>query len=303
MDWNKQAKKLRGRSWSQLSRLWIGVSPTDSQAGKAPDIAVGDLESLAAVLSQANEPTLRLFVDPGGVRQGLLLEALFLFHKAAHVLGATQVHLRAGMLSWSLAGGYQSATFSMRSILLLFGIGVVETKIGDYIIDAWSPPEGSTKKERSAEPGIALYKVRRPDHLALWTILLRMLRVVQVEAELWPVAFVSEICELDERDFAKQRNRLHYRNGHWPPHGDLHVCVAQGAFGTIIPTDQIYLDATAPDFSVTLAATLFFLVGRLLGDLARLSNVIGGEVDLVRGWFDSEFLAPWRSALLDHALR
>lgn len=303
--WEQQASKFMRREWGTVCNNWIRVAPDSLLNGEGPQGSIGQLPSVKAIASSVDSKHgLRLSDDdaPAGLREGILLEAIFLVHKAAHVFGAAQVHSRQGLLSWSLADGYQSAAFAMRSILSFLGLGIVEIDRGTptFVVDAWAPPVKKTRKHHEVQPDLTIRCAHRPDHKALWTMFLRLIRIVDVDEGTWPSAYTSKLQSFGAKDFSRQRNKLHYWNDHWPL-GDLHFCGTPDSLcnpSAHFEGGALKLDPSETDFSVALAGTLLFLAVRLMRDLSAKSNVIGAELSLIRGWFSSDFLELWQSVLL-----
>jgi hypothetical protein len=304
VDWEREAKKLLARAWTDLRVLWLDVAPTSPLLGEAPEYELGEIASVVSAVSGVDERTgLRLDVEPDGLREAMLCEAVYLLHKAAHVIGAARIHVERGILTWSLSSAYQAAAFAMRSILMLLGVAVVEVGNRAYMVDVWSPvsPRGTSKKQRQAPPAVEMHKVMRADHKAMWIIFRRMLRVAKVPPDVWPTAIAVELEQLQPGDFARQRNRLHYRNCHWPL-DDLHACRHSESFGILkdgfFADEASTFDADADDFSLTLGLTLVFFAIRLTRDLGSTSNVLADEVALVRSWLEQDVLATYATALL-----
>lgn len=305
--WQQQASKLGKRLWPDLYGHWLSVAPDHLLNGLGPQEGIGELLTVKDVAKRVDpQHGLRLTAEdaPSGLREGVLLEAVYLLHKAAHVLGAAQCHLKQGMWSWSLSGGYQSAAFSMRSITMLFGAVVVEVHDGGkYLVDVWAPPTGNTKKALAAPPGVLFRLAKRADHKALWTLFLRLLEVVTVSEAVWPAQYVSQLQDFAPKDFSRQRNHLHYRATHWPQE-DLHSCLAAGEFGSperVLPGGpNLELNPDQEDFSIALGGVLLSLGIRLLRDLSRGSAVLGTELVLIENWLQGDFVMDaWRPALLN----
>ncbi len=131
--------------------------------------------------------------------------------QAANVLVASQSQVTGGLPTWSIATAYQSAFFSMEAMLLMLGVAVVEVNNKTLVFDIWPEVESSLSKKLKAQyklgSEIQFVHHSRLEHHHRWAILKRVLRTLSNS----PIAgaVINAINEIDDKEFARQRNRLH----------------------------------------------------------------------------------------------
>ena len=252
--------------------------PTTNELGR-PTESIGDLLNLVSDLPL--EPGKPLVADEElqGIRLAILTEAIFLAHKAAHVLGASQVHAEKGMISWSTSSAYYSAFFGMQAILRFLGVAAVDVQSKDYLIDIW-PTDKAT---------INIHKATRSfQHREKWGIFQRLLRVADISS-VWPSKPVVEIREIGTAEFARPRNRLYYDLHFWPL-SDLHNCLVWS------PEPNTELLPESDGFPIILAFTVFGLSYRLIHDLATKAPLIADELAIIDNWIKNDFNHTFRNA-------
>lgn len=296
-EWcERKGAKLRSRSWLQVRDAWLAYLPTIDAVGEAPEERLADLTTLQKAAEEVNkekEESKEFSEEIGGLRQGILAEALFVLHKAANVLGCAQVHVSRGLCSWSLSSAYHAAFFGMKAILQLLGIAVVEIKGSTYLIDAWAEPKKKPNKKQSLlGPSyvVLIQKVSRAEHRHLWIWFQRMLRVSDVPATTWPVGCVDQLKAHDNRAFAGQRNKLHYTTTNWP-FPDLHACAPIDGFGTHsggLDDGTAISDPDSRDFSIALGLVIIRMGCQMVQDLATHSPVVEAEWKLLNQWLGGD---------------
>ena len=114
------------------------TAPSLALPGSPPQMLLSEMAALGQCLgidvlpkSQVRE----LFEPIPGLREAVLHDAIYLLHKAAHVLGSALVHVSSGMCTWSLSSAYQAAYFAMNSVMRFLGVAVVEYESRHFLID------------------------------------------------------------------------------------------------------------------------------------------------------------------------
>lgn len=213
-----------------------------------------------------------------GVREAVFSEALFLTHKAAHVLGAAEMSFTVGARTWSLADAYQSSLFAGKAIMSLCGVALLQVDGTTLLLDILPHGSKTNLKDQSAAYSAVAERI---DHKGVWTVLQRVLR--QTRCSLWPADAIKKLSLTDVQDFARQRNRIHYNNSAWIL-DDLNQFLTAGAFGTIsnwgVGTGDIDFDRD--DSSVVVAYYLLRTVLLLLTDLETQTGKITPELNVLR---------------------
>lgn len=283
MDFEKKLGRISRREWPAVRGAWLGSLPSIDRPGAAPEHGVSQLEVLRGPLSRTPE-TGEYREQVAGVREAVLREGVFLLHKAAHVVGCGQLTANIGMPSWSLSTAYQGAYFAKQGLLAMLGITIAEAENKSTLIDIW--PEirdgASTRERRAYQLGTEIQFVRlpRPDHYHRWAVLQRALRVLQQSP--FPDATRIALDRPDYRDFAKQRNTLHYSNT-WL-FDDLVTFLVLPGFGRPVDRDALVgvLTEHGDDFSIVLAQVLLAFGARLLQDLAERAPALQPEYELLK---------------------
>jgi hypothetical protein len=258
------------------------------QPGIAPEHGVSQLEVLRGPLSKTPD-TGEYREQVAGVREALLREGVFLLHKAAHVVGCGQLTANIGMPSWSLSTAYQGAYFAKQGILALLGITIAEVENRLTLIDVWPEiRDGASTRERKAyQLGTEIQFVRWPriDHYHRWAILQRALRVLQQSPFSDPMR--AALDRPGYRDFARQRNTLHYSNT-WL-FDDLVAFLVLPGFGRPANRDALVAVLTehGDDFSMVLAQVLLAFAARLLHELAARAPALQPEYALLNDCLSS----------------
>ena len=136
LDLERLLEGIRNRRWETIKGKWIKYIPDIKPPGTPPRVLfseVEDFQSSAQRLS-VSQDDLCTRADISGIRSLALWEAIFLLHKAAHVLSAAELHAKIGVLTWSLSSAYQSCFFSAKSILNFVGINIAEYKNKNYYL-------------------------------------------------------------------------------------------------------------------------------------------------------------------------
>src|SRR5262245_6242220 len=113
---------VKERDWRRIKGVWISAAPRIEPTGSKPEPGLEHLEPLLAAFRVANR--IELLPDVEGLRQNSLWEAIFLFHKASHVMRAAQSHAIEGFRSWSLFDAYHGAYLAAKSTMAFLGVAL-----------------------------------------------------------------------------------------------------------------------------------------------------------------------------------
>jgi len=210
----------------------------------------------------------------------LLHQGIFLLHKSANVLTAAQDQAHSGMPTWSLATSYQAGLFALDALLNLMGISVVTYQTRHFLIDVWPGPESKLSKKALASfrHGLEINAIPMTSsihHYTRWAVLQRLLNTAKQLPI--PDSIIEAFLNLDDHDFAEQRNDLHY--SHTWTFGDIHQYVIDPDL-LAIDTEEKLLACMSPKsnmFSYALGALCFFSASQLLKSLSTVAPAIERE--------------------------
>lgn len=284
MSFEVKVKRLSHRDWSELASAWLPhiAQLSFPQPGQRPDEPLSALYSLQEI-SVRVPPDGEIRAEIQGLRSALLHEGIFLLHKAANVLVVSQDQVLGGTPTWSVATAYQSAFFSMEAMLMLLGVAVVEVNDRTLQIDVWPTVESAASRKAKASYRLGLeaqyVRHKRIDHHHRWAILKRILRTLENSPIRGEV--LNAIESIDDKHFARQRNKLHYSNG-WT-FDDLHTYFSPLSYCRFQAEPPLLarLDSENEDFTVVLATVLFSSAASLLASLGSLAPVIQNEVSML----------------------
>ena len=288
-DYSQKANKIDDRDWLVIRISWIDHVPDFSEPGSPPESLLAELPALDEKVASIPKTQTKIIEDNlPGLRQGVLHEGIYLFHKAAHTFGASLVHVERGMCTWSLSSAYHSAYFAMKAILCLLGVAIVESQRGNFLIDVWHTPD--KHRRRKKPPVVFIYNSGKIEHGQLWACFQRALKKTINCESICGQLFLSHLTDLDPEQFARQRNDLHYQTNAWSCR-DLHACLVQENFGKVTQTG---LDFGQPDFLLALACGLIHMGHRMIGQLGESSKPILGEKALIDAWLNQPFNRLYR---------
>jgi len=287
--WDSKAGKIGKRDWDDIREKWIRWLPTQINP---PSHAIAELANLELAVSGMSVHNNRKVDEVDGLREAMFLEGVFLLRKAANALAGAQVHIGAGLCSWSLSGAYHAAFFAMKSVQHFLGFAVPDLNGSGHLVDVWPTPEdqSSNARRRGEQPEQKMLFVklgqRRVEHQPMWAFFQRLLRITAIDAEIWPTAMVQRLTDFDCDDFARQRNRIHYRDTFWPFPDDLSDCVLRDGFGECAKGVSVFdaLDLDNDSFSILLGFSLLWMSAQLLRDLAKYSKPVETVVDSLVCW-------------------
>lgn len=290
--WDSKIDKFFFRSWDKLKDIWLDYVPEFVQPGSAPEHEIIDCIPLLSEIEKIkNDQPYSVFDELAEIKGAALHQGIFLLHKAANVIGASQIHIKEGIKSWSISSAYHAAFFSMKAILHF--LGAIEIHIperGHFLLDLWSEEVSkSSRIRRRSYSVIKIIKSRRFEHQQLWALFQRLLRITDLPEKIITSQNILSIKSLKSNDFARQRNSLHY-NTAWL-FDDIHEYLFNNSFGVF--KNNLY-DGSAiqnpneDNFSIALGFILVRMGCQMLSDIAELSSEIKNEINLLSSWFDKD---------------
>lgn len=290
-------QKIFPRKWGELKQKWLDYIPEIDEPGSVPQERVVNSiilrDHVAKIID--NQPFI-IPEDIPEIKHFALKEGLFWLHKAGNVIGASQIHINEGIKSWSLSSAYHSALFATKAILPFLGIVVTEfPERGSFLVDLWSEEIAKKSKIRiRSYDTIKVLKVCRIEHRHIWTLLQRMLTITEFPVEVITLENVESLKSLAKNDFAKQRNKLHYRPT-WI-FDDIHQQMFDSSFLNFesqLTDGSALSDPDIDNFSFALAFVLMRMAIRMLVDIADFSPIIKTELDLLQSWLNKDFNKPY----------
>ena len=273
---------LAHRHWAKLRAAWAASAPLIESAGTPPEFPIGEFEPLVqAVHQQAGKPDAAWLAQITGLKEQTLHEGLYLMHKSIHVLGASQVHIGANIVTWSVSSAYHSAIFAARAAIRFLGVATAEVSGKTWLIDLFPHPKDRKRRWRDVEHDRDCRIARlpgRPDNMVLWEILLRVLRVTSFDVERANTT-KQKLTALDPKRIGRERNALHYEPLAWY-FDDLFL---MGSYWPRLRNalNQPTLDDDSGGFSLALAFTRVNLLEDLLHALCAGIRTLARELDLV----------------------
>jgi hypothetical protein len=302
MSFEKKLKRVSQRDWAAIKDLWVGYSGHLNGSGQPPPSLADEI--LSRLIEPKNLPLEgeRRFETPL-LRDALLSEAVFGLHRAAHVLGACEVHVDAGILTWSISNAYHSAFLALDSVLKFLGICIVTVDNVQMVVDVWpEPPSGLSNSQRrryglGSDTNIVRHD--RLDHYHRWHVLQRAINTLKsppVSREL-----VNLLCSFGSKSFARQRNELHYL-GRWY-FDDLFAATPTGTFCTADNVDAVIagLSEESQEFSYFLAAALVYFAQQLLAGIAQKSPAAELELHRMQASLSGALHPLMKQAVVDAA--
>lgn len=285
MSFEVKVKRLSHRSWTEVENAWLPhvAQLAFIEPGQKPELALSDFHELSGVAANLTAENELRRSDLPGLRAAMLHEGIYLLHKAANVLAASHQQVSCGMPTWSIATAYQSAFFSMEAMLMILGIAIVEVDNKSMSIDVWPTVQNTaSKKEKAAYQigdDVQFIHHARIEHHHRWAILQRVLRTLK-NAPL-DGAVINAIIDIDEKQFARQRNRLHYSNIWY--FEDLHAYSSHISYCRfdVPPSLDSRLDPAHEDFTLVLATTMFSSAASLLSALGNIAPLLAREKQLL----------------------
>jgi hypothetical protein len=274
--------------WSLIRQQWLSNLPTIYPSGTAP---IDDLEDFQPLRSTVNVMTggVLNFQTIVGVKEIVLHEAIYLLHKASHVLGCAEADAVMGAKTWSVVQAYQAAYFSGKALLRFFGIATHDSpssrKDVTTVINVW--PSGSYIQNLlgSTNRLLACHKLSyQYGHIHMWHLLQYVLSSISVDTHIWEPTYVDVLTNnMADHEFAKQRNDFNYGSCTWL-FDDLFEFKSDNSFGIIanrLATTR-FTYSHQSDFTLIIAIILFHMGFTLLESIAEVTNALNGEIALLK---------------------
>jgi hypothetical protein len=279
-------QKFRARDWEEIRDAWLAHVPVFPCIGARPDPGLERLTSLLGIaLPETNAGAVRN-PDVEGVRRNALWEAVFLFHKCAHInLGAQRLG-QQGMHSWCMFNAYHSAYLGARGIMTLLGVALPNLSGNQVGIDLF--PEHPARSRNTArllgsQPFEEFLVLRLPrlDQRDFWEAFLRILRISKTRC--LDDDLRKELLGLAHEKVTPARNHFLYKAHFWL-FDDLASDAEVRALDTLV---GIELDTEDNAFLLRLSFSVYYLFEQLMHDLGTYSAVIKEQIDGSRFLSDS----------------
>lgn len=272
---------FKRRRWEHIRSNWLLHIPYLTSVGDIPQSAVAevaDFDAVALALISENQqnpasPLISADEELLGLREAVFSESLFLLHKARHVVGAAEFHVRDGLQTWALANAYQGAFFAAKAILGFLGASFPEYNSRTIAIDLFPGPVARADQYLFCS---LHYIGNRMEHRPIWDIFQRLLGVSIVEV--WPKHIVNKLKSIESKNFALQRNHIHYRNNGWLLN-DLNDFLFSDDFGDSNSWNR-GLDFDRDDISMAIALSVLKMGLLLVQDLEKSSAKLTPELQL-----------------------
>lgn len=304
----KAVANVYGRDWLELRDDWMDPAGRLSFAkvGQKPEYPAYEVVGLEAAIAAVKAPERVAF---SSLSPALLHQGIYLLHKAANVLVAAQDQVHDGLPTWSLSTSYQGALFAADAVINLLGVLPLNFNRSHFIVDTYSGPIAGVGKAKQPLAFTEINVIPFPDsisHFHHWAIFQRLLRSTKKLP--FKDDVIAALVALDDREFASQRNGLHY--SHTWQFEDLHDYFVETSILSFGEKKDLLtqLSPESPGFSIALGAAVFGLGLKLLSDLAEKSVLIQGEFELIsqasasprmKMRTDFERVTGWKTAFYD----
>lgn len=279
MSWRTSWKKLGHRDWPSIRDSWSENIPAFAAAPVAPDPGLEKILAQSGLELPKNFEAM-LVQDIAGFRSNALAEAVFLFHKCAHIGLATHRVGTSGMHSWGLFNAYHAAYIAAKGTMALLGVSFPRVNGLQYVSDLF--PEVERKR------GVSSWAVAKfaettffklPGMLEQRYLWESYQRVLNVTTEFkFNGKLRQDLLEIDFEDITPPRNNFLYKVSYWPL-GDMMVDGPAIEFGRLGEKD---LDPEEVGFLLRLFYTVYRILEQLLTGLAEQCGPIRIELEKSR---------------------
>lgn len=285
---SKYAKwqKFRERDWEEIRNAWLAHIPVFPSVAARPDPGLEHLTSLLEVeLPDMNTGAVRK-PDVEGIRRNALWEAVFLFHKCAHVNLAAQRLGREGMHSWCMFNAYHSAYLGARGIMALLGVALPNLKGNQVGIDLFPEHPPLSKKAARAVGSqqfneFLVLRLPRLDQRDVWEAFQRILRISK--AQCLNDDLKDNLITISHEDVSPPRNHFLYKAHFWLLN-DLSFDADVKVLDTFVGTE---LNTEDDGFLLRLSFCVYYLFEQLMRDLGKYSAVVKEQIEGSRFLSDS----------------
>ena len=277
------------REWSDISGYWLRYIDAITPPGSQPSSVIEEFIGFETVARTLHGTSRRQRQDVAGFRQLIFHEAIYLLHKASHVIGCSETDASLGAHTWALSQAYQGSFFAAKSICYLLGGVLADYDRKTIIIDLWPGVSASTGGAGLlTDTTIEFFKNEKwVGHKELWQLFQHFLRTTKVNR--WPTNYVDAIVALAPNDFAKQRNIIHYEGGKWV-FDDLFEFTPNNNYGLVkgrLSSGFVYDEKS--DFTFVLAQVIFRMALLLLSEIITLTNKLEAEISIFNKRLDPKF--------------
>ncbi len=288
MAFQNDLKKIDHRNWCEISSKWLAYLPTIIPPGRPPAEEICDFPDITTLAGEVSKmPGLQMKKEVSYFRSEIFSEGIYLFHKAANVIGNGLIHVENGVLSWSISSAYHSSFFSLKALLCLLGLSFPRVKSLKkcLMIDCFPEPEKLSSKQIKNKylPPPELKFVLTDDlgHGHYWEILERILNVTTVS--FWNKESIECLRNFDADDYAYQRNNIHYINNHWLIPDDLFTRKLDLDFAYFKDINSVKetIGKETADFSFFTSYILLQLTYSLIKDISQKAPILLTELNLI----------------------
>lgn len=279
-------KRIIECKWSDISAHWLNFLPSIDPPGSRPDASLSEHSGFMGIASSITNFAEPIKADVPGLREYVLREAIYLLHKSSHVTGCAENQAKQGYKTWSLADAYQASFFGAKAILFFCGIALADFNNKAILIDIFPKEQDIQKRQKQKlrvldDTAIEFTRLNMKfEHRHVWTMFKRLLDVFQMEV--WPKAYIQTLRKLDVKEFAKQRNELHYSNEVWI-FDDLHDPIIDEFFGCHPEGMQEALNYNLnSDFSLSLSMAILRMGVLLFESIGESAKVLNAEIQIMR---------------------
>lgn len=214
--WENKVSRLQQKNLDELLKGWLDHVPNYHNAGEPPTGGVSEIDTVSQAFSRVQRDG-DLIEPLEGIRPAVLHEAVYLAHKAVHVELSCIDLIEKGRHTWAAVDAYQSSLFAIASISAFLGISIDRDGNDFILIDIWSAPPAAKKKAKihlGTEEYCQFLRFSDLGHYHKWAILQRLIRTLKTESPLIKL-LSSAIQNINEREFALFRNKVHYNTSTW----------------------------------------------------------------------------------------
>lgn len=278
-------QRIGERHWHEVRGQWLPYVGGIGTVVVRPDPGLERLSTLQSITAEREGSRMP---DVDGLRQNLLSEAIFLFHKASHAQFAVARLSQKGMNSWAMFNAYHAALLSAKSLMSLLGVTFPKVAGSDVMIDVFPVPEKKAKKKSIAVPSefVEFHCSRLGGQLDQRNVWEALQRVIRMTSGAWNgMAEPRQVERLDWAAITPPRNHFLYKAAYWPDIEDISRDLQLDDWAERLGTE---LDTSSSAFLMRLSIVMHALVSWLIADLAELSNLFRYQLELARWPTDTE---------------
>lgn len=306
MSFDTNLKRIDWRNWDEIKVNWLMSLPIIDPPGQSPIYQISEIPNLLEIVKKAKS-TGEYKDEFYPLREAVLREAIYLFHKALGVSAVSEFNIKIGFNTWAMSNSYHSAFYSIKSILGFLGITLPRIENVDYLIDLFPEKEKLSRNQiqsgRKPEPIMKFIRFQSLKHYEIWRIFQRTIKVLHIN--LWDESIIYFLNKLHPLQFAKQRNSLHYINNFWiypdlfEPKINESVCYINNLLDEFEEGEFLNRE----DFSLILSLILIGLAYSLFFDLSKNTPIIKTEFELINSNMQKDFHSTLNYFINNHMSR